>query len=69
MIRWRIKTTNLGGISIQYDKRFFVTGEPLWFNITSTGAPNMRAELFPTFEDAEQVLELLMDDFGGYRVG
>lgn len=68
MIRWSITTIFDGTIIIQYDKRFNATGKPLWLNLTPNGAPNLGCEKFDTVEEAQQAVELLINDFGGYLV-
>lgn len=66
MIRWRIEPIEMGQLIIKYDKRFTQTGEPLWLTVMS--ATTDTYEVFDTLEDAQQTVELLIADFGGYVV-
>ena len=72
MIRWLIYPYKEDSFIIKYDKRFARTGKSLWVSVKSaikSTCSDDALEVFPTYEDAEATLELLINDFGGYRVG
>lgn len=80
-IQWRIVFVELGYLIIQYSKKVElsevarlrgIADTPIWItvgkaNLSKEGSRET-FEIFPTMEDAEQTLELLMQDFGGYQV-